>query len=286
VTTTDDDHPPHDTRKPETPSGTGVGLVVEYDGTAFCGYQYQENQRSVQGDLERAIGLVQQTAVRVRGASRTDAGVHAKGQIVAFDAVKSLPVHRWAQAINSYLKPDIAVREAFECVTGYSPRHESTRKRYQYLCQLGDVPLPLWRTRAWFVRTTGRPFVSLHTMHEAAQTFVGQHDFHAFCAAHHNHKTSVRTLYEMGVRWYDERDLVVAIEVEGNAFLKHMVRILAGTLVEVGLGKRSGSDLSRLLGPDAHRAHAGRTAPAHGLTLERVDLGRRLPAPPLCSQRS
>lgn len=256
----------------------GVRLVIRYDGTSFAGYQEQPGQRTVQGVLQEAIERIAGHAVKVRGASRTDAGVHAEGQVVAFDTERVLPPERWALALNRYLPEDLAVREAVSCAEGYAPRFDSVHKTYRYLLHVGPLRDPLMRTRAWHlgrqVRSRRGP-LDMAAMREAAACLVGTHDFQAFRAADDERELTVRTIHALEVleRVHGDDELI-AIVVNGSAFMKNMVRILTGTLVEVGLGRMTPSAVAALLQPGAERRSAGPTAPAHGLTLMSMVLGR------------
>jgi tRNA pseudouridine38-40 synthase len=268
----------------------GIRLVLRYDGTSFAGYQEQPGQRTVQGVLQEAIERIAGHAVKVRGASRTDAGVHAEGQVVAFDTNRTLDLERWALALNRYLPEDVAVREAVSCVEGYAPRFDSVHKTYRYVLHVGTLRDPLWRTRAWHLgrqlRARGGP-LDLAAVREAANGLLGSHDFRAFRAADDEREVTVRTLHALDViEAYQSNPELVALEVTGSAFMKNMVRILTGTLVEVGLGRMTPSAVRALLEPGAERSAAGPTAPALGLTLVSMVLGRssehaaRAPASP------
>jgi tRNA pseudouridine38-40 synthase len=259
----------------------GVRLTVSYEGAGFSGFQEQPGQRTVQGALQDAIERIAGHAVKVRGASRTDAGVHAEGQVVAFDSTRVLTPERWALALNRYLAEDVAVRHAAPCAVGYAPRFDAVHKTYRYLVHVGALRAPLLRGRAWHLgrllrSKRERPCVlELEAMRDGARVFVGTHDFRAFRAADDERERTDRTLHAFEViEAFGGEPELVALEVCGSAFMKNMVRILAGTLVEVGLGRMSATALPALLGAHAERSAAGPTAPAHGLTLVRMQLGR------------
>ncbi|MFW6050221.1 MAG: tRNA pseudouridine(38-40) synthase TruA [Myxococcota bacterium] len=269
----------------------GVRLVVAYDGTDFAGWQRQPGQRTVQSTLGGAVHGVTVHRTRLRGASRTDAGVHALGQVASFACDRELPPDAWIHELNRRLPEDASVAHAEPCAADYDPRHDATGKTYRYLMRVGRVRDPLTRHRAWQVgpqlarrRATRAPFPSTEdyldvvAMAEAAAALEGAHDFRAFQASNDDREETVRTLHRVDVMpgFGGRRDLL-AVEVEGNAFLKNMVRILAGTLLDVGRGKRTPEAISDLLTPQAERGAAGPTAPAHGLTLVQVHLGRRAP---------
>ena len=274
---------------PETVAGLqGIELVVAYDGRGFSGWQLQPGRRTVQGELERAAAAVTGHPVRTRAASRTDAGVHALGQVVAFDSQRELRPRNWVMALNQSLPPDLAVRSARLCQVGSQPRRQARDKTYRYLLHLGFARNPLYRDRAWHLgKLLKRQFpdmdrtdtmvhrLDIAAMREAARVLTGRHDYHAFRASDDSHRTTVRTLHELRiVEGYGGSAELLAVEVRGTAFLKNMVRIMAGTLVEVGRGKLSVEQVAALLSPDARRGQAGETAPPHGLTLVEVALAR------------
>jgi tRNA pseudouridine38-40 synthase len=251
----------------------GVRLVVAYDGTDFAGFQAQPGQRTVQGELERAIAQMAGHPVRLRVASRTDSGVHALGQVVAFDARRALPERGWKLGLHAHLPPDIRVQHAASCAPGYQPRFDATGKLYRYLIQSGEATNPLLRHRAWQLAGAGTPDVG--RMRAAAALLAGSHDFRAFRQADDERESTLRTLWRIDVlEKFGEDPSLIAIEVEGNAFMKNMVRILAGTLVDVGLRRIPLEGVPRMLGPEARREWAGQTAPARGLVLVAVRLGR------------
>jgi tRNA pseudouridine38-40 synthase len=265
----------------------GVRLTLAYDGTEFAGFQRQPEARTVQGVLEVALQRITQHPVLTRGASRTDAGVHAEGQVVAFATDRELAPERWLLAANRYLPPDVAVQAAELCAPDYDPRFDARDKTYRYLFYLGLARQPLLRQRAWQLgrdaqraRNTGRPVLDLPAMQLAAAAMRGTHDFRAFRAADDTRERTTRTLHEASLiaAFHDEPQLF-AFEVRGDAFMKNMVRILAGTLVAVGRGRLTPEQVRALLTPGAQRSPHAETAPAHGLTLVRMTLGRQLSAP-------
>lgn len=254
----------------------GVRLVVAYDGTGFAGFQLQSGHRTVQGELERAIARMAGHPVRVRGASRTDSGVHALGQVVAFDVRRAIPARGWMLGLHGHLPPEIRVQQAASCAPGYQPRFDAAGKIYRYLIQTGEAKNPLLRHCAW--QLGGGRVPDAARMRAAAALLAGTHDFRAFRQADDERENSVRTLWRVDViEGFGSDANLIAIEVEGTAFMKNMVRILAGTLVDVGVGRIALDEVPRMLGPEAQRDFAGQTAPAHGLVLVQVRLGR--PAP-------
>jgi len=252
----------------------GVRLVVAYDGTDFAGFQLQPQVRTVQGELEKAAAVMAGEPVRMRGAGRTDAGVHALGQVVAFSPQRVISARGWRLGLNRTLPRDVQVQAVDSVAPGYDPRFDALAKHYRYLVHLGESLNPLQRGRAWFVGRHAK--VDVARMREAAAKLVGRHDFRAFRSADDERPNSVRTLSEVRVHHPHEEDPdLLAIDVHGDAFMKHMVRILSGTLVDVARGRLSMDDLETLLGPEADRTRGGQTAPAHGLTLMSVRLGRK-----------
>ena len=247
----------------------GVLLEVAYDGTNFSGWATQPGRRTVQETIDGAIKTLDPHASAARGTSRTDAGVHAEGQRVAFDASLPLPPRGWVLALNSHLPDDVAVRSAREVVAGYNPRFSSKTKRYRYRLLLDRVRDPLLHHRAWRV---GWP-LDLEKMDREAACIVGTHDFGAFRSAHDERIETVRTIKRSEIVRENER--IVSFVIEGNAFMYNMVRILVGTLVDVGRDKLKEGAITRALqNPlrEEGRKLAGMTAPAHGLTLETIDL--------------
>jgi len=266
----------------------GIQLIVAYDGSGFSGWQLQPGRRTVQGELEAVAEPLTGHPVRMRAASRTDAGVHALGQVVCFDSRRELRPRNWVMALNQALPADLAVRAARLCAPGSQPRWQANEKTYRYLLHLGFARNPLYRDRAWHLgKLVRRAFPdpdrtdnSLHrldveAMREAALLLTGKHDFNAFRASDDSHRTTVRTVHEVRIlEGYQESPELLAIEVRGTAFLKNMVRIMAGTLVEVGRGRLKPQQVAALLQAGARRVQAGETAPAHGLTLVSIELGR------------
>jgi len=260
----------------------GVCLIVAYEGTDFAGYQLQPAQRTVQGELERACAILAGHPVRVRAAGRTDAGVHALSQIVAFDSAREIASRGWLLGLNRHLPPDLRVQRAVPCTAGYHPRFESLEKTYRYVLTLGVAQNPLLRHRAYQLGKVES--LDVERMREAARMLTGTCDYRAFRSVDDKRENTIRTLYSIDVHERHDGDpKQIAFDVRGTAFMKNMVRILAGTLVDVGRGRLPLSRVPSLLGPAADRDDAGQTAPAQGLTLMNVTLGRRCPSPFLIS---
>jgi tRNA pseudouridine38-40 synthase len=250
-------------------------LTLEYDGRDFEGWQLQPGaRRTVQRTLEEAVRRVTGQALRVAAASRTDAGVHAEGQVAALRGEIPLDARTLARALNGVLPRDVAVVAAERAPDGFDPRRDARAKLYRYRLWNGASPSPL---RAGRTLRVERP-LALAPMRQAAAILRGTHDFASFQAARSGARTTVRSLSRLDVVTLGPGEL--ALFVEGDAFLRHMVRILAGTLLEVGRGRRGPEGLSAVLAARDRRA-AGPTAPAHALTLVRVSYGNPLENPRL-----
>jgi tRNA pseudouridine38-40 synthase len=250
-------------------------LVVAYDGTDFHGWQRQEPPgaaplRTVQGLLERAVAEAVGTPVHVMGASRTDAGVHALGQVAAFTAETRIPVERLAMAITARLPEDVCVRSAERVHDGFDPISDCISKCYRYTIAHGveapDAALLFERRTTWWTRHR----LDGDAMRRAATALVGTHDFAAFAAANHGREHTVRTVF--GCTVIEPRAGRLVVEVAGSGFLYNMVRIIAGTLVDAGRGKTDAAAIARALA-GGDRAMAGPTLPPHGLRLEWVRYG-------------
>ncbi len=240
-----------------------IRLVVEYDGTSLAGWQRQDNAPTVQQHLEETLSQMLQHEVAVAGASRTDSGVHARGQVASFRTERTIPLHGVVRGLNSLLPAAIAIRDAAEVPEDFHPRFSATGKHYRYTILTRRERSPRWQTRAWHVPAV----IDLRAMQAAADLLIGEHDFAAFRAAGCTARTTVRHITSM-VLTRAAPDLL-DVDIRGNAFLRQMVRILVGTLVEVGNGDRTPAQVAEILaGRD--RTKAGRTAPAHGLELLEV----------------
>ena len=255
-----------------------IRLVVEYDGTALCGWQRQANGPTVQGYLEAALGKLLAHEVAVVGASRTDAGVHARGQIASFRTERAIPLHGIRRGLNSLLPSAIAVADAAEVPDDFHPRFSATGKHYRYLVLTRSERSPRWRDRAWHHPGA----LDLAAMRQAAAALIGEHDFAAFRAAGCTAKRTVRRIDEIGISGGEGEagnPCLVAFDVRGNAFLRNMVRIVVGTLVEVGAGRRPIEQVAEILA-SLDRTRAGITAPPHGLELMSVRYDGRKMGPP------
>lgn len=243
----------------------GVLVQVSYAGTGFSGWATQRDARTVEDTLRGAILALDPRAEGPRGTSRTDAGVHAEGQLAAFDARVAMPPRGWVLTLNQHLPEDVAVRSAQIVPPGFSPRFASKKKRYRYDLLFDKVRDPLLCTRTWRIGYE----MDMARMEREAKAIVGTHDFAAFRSAGDERAETVRTIHGVELERTSPRRW--SITIEGNAFLYNMVRILVGTLVDVGRGHLEEGTIARALaGKD--RALAGQTAPAHGLTLQSIEL--------------
>jgi tRNA pseudouridine38-40 synthase len=241
-------------------------LVLEYDGSLFEGWQTQSGERSartVQGVLESELTVLASGGARVRGAGRTDAGVHAQAQVASVRMATRLDANSLLRALNARLPKDLAVRSVAEVPAGWDALREACGKHYRYQIWNGRRRSPLRAAR--FVWVAER--LDLDAMKRAAECVVGRHDFAAFQGAGSDTKTTVRTLTSIELSGAPGGE--IRIDVAGEGFLRHMVRNLAGTLIEVGRGRWESERMSRIL-DSRDRAHAGPTAPAAGLTLLEV----------------
>ena len=241
-----------------------IALEVAYDGTAYHGFQRQSPPiRAVQNVLEEKLAVVFGDTIELAAAGRTDAGVHAYGQVVNFFTDGKIPTERIARAVNSLLPPDIAVRRAAEVGRDFSARHCAQSKSYLYRIQQGEAPNPLSARYAHYER---RP-LDLTAMRAALAAILGTHDFSSFRASGGAPMSPVRTMYEAGLK--ERAGDLLECRIHGDGFLYHMVRNIMGTLLSVGLGSITPEGFSAILAARS-RSRASATAPACGLYLERV----------------
>ena len=238
-------------------------LTLEYDGTAYVGWQWQKNGPSVQAEVERALSALHKAPLRVTAAGRTDSGVHALGQVVSVPVERPLPLAAYVKGMNALLPADVAVREAAILADGFDARRDARGKRYRYRIENPPTRAPLSRLHAWQIFRA----LDLEAMREAARPLLGRHDFACFqasdCESHH----AVRDHRRLEVQ--GAAGGAIEVVVEATAFVKHMVRNIVGTLVEVGLGARAADSMNALLA-SRDREQAGPTAPPQGLCLEVV----------------
>lgn len=258
------------TRETTSPAAHGVLLTVAYDGAPFSGFALQRDRRTVMGELLGALRELDPTIRELRGASRTDAGVHARGQRVAFDATASISPRGWMLGTMRHLPDEIAIRRAALIEPGYTPRFDSIRKHYRYRLLDAVGRDPFLHGRAMRVVGIGHAD-ALQRARDEAKTALGTHDFAAFRSAADTRENTRRTIERLDVSRDPGDERVVHVDIEGNAFMHNMVRILIGTIVEVARQRMAPGALGRAIA-SRRRRDAGFTAPAAGLCLERVDL--------------
>jgi tRNA pseudouridine38-40 synthase len=238
-------------------------LILEYDGTNYIGWQPQTNGPSIHQEVERAVRSLLDEEVSIVAAARTDSGVHATGQVVCFSTSRKLPLKAYWMGLNNLLPKDIAAIEAREVAEDFDPRRLARGKRYRYLIFNRRTPSPLRRFTHWQIFQP----LDVAAMQAGAGALLGRHDFSAFRAADCQASHAVRELRVVSVSGRAGEE--IALNIEGTAFLKHMVRNIAGTLVEVGKGRREAGWVKDAL-ESKDRRLSGPTAPAHGLTLIEV----------------
>lgn len=240
-----------------------IKLVVAYDGTDYCGWQVQNNGETIEGVLNRELSNLLKEDITVIGASRTDAGVHALGNVAVFDTNTRIPAEKISFALNTRLPDTIKIQDSCEVALDYHPRHCVSFKTYEYQILNCKFPLPTSRLTSYFFH---RP-LDVEAMQEAANYLVGEHDFKSFCSSKIQVLTTVRTIYQLNVTKEGDR---ITIRVTGNGFLYNMVRIIAGTLIQAGLHAFKPEYMQEIL--DAKdRQMASNTAPACGLTLVKIE---------------
>jgi tRNA pseudouridine38-40 synthase len=244
-------------------------LLIQYDGTDFHGWQVQENDRTIQGELERVIGTLEGKAVRVTGSGRTDAGVHAEGQVANVFLEQEFTPQRLGKAINGNLWRDIRIMNVETVPDDFHARFAAKQKTYVYRVINAPVMSPFWRR---FAHHESRP-LDVARMNDAARLFLGRHDWTAFASAHSDGEDKVRDIRELTITSvWDERAKAALIEfrLTADGFLRYMVRSIVGALVEVGRAERSFDQIEEAI-VSADRRLAGPTAIAKGLTLLKVD---------------
>lgn len=239
-----------------------VKLVVAYDSTNYHGWQVQDNGITIEEVLNRTISELVQEDIKVIGASRTDAGVHACGNVAVFDTESRIPGDKFSFALNQRLPEDIRIQESCEVDADFHPRYADTVKTYEYNILNRRFELPTKRLYAAFCYYP----MDIERMNQAAAYLVGEHDFKSFCSAGAQVQTTVRTIYAVNVTKEDD---MVHIRITGNGFLYNMVRIIAGTLMQVGTGLMEPEQVKEIL-EARDRSKAGPTAVAKGLTLVEI----------------
>ncbi len=241
-----------------------IKLTIEYDGTNYSGWQIQENGPSIQAELEKALLLITKENCKVAGSGRTDAGVHARGQVASFMTNSRIPEDRFAYAMNSVLPQDIVIKDSREVDSGFHARYSAVGKKYSYILLNSRFPSPLLRHYAYHITYCEK--LDIESMRQAAACFIGPHDFYGFMSAGSKVTDTVRTIYDIQIA--KEADQVKLV-FRGNGFLYNMVRIMTGTLLDAGIGKIQAAAMPGIIA-SKDRRRAGSTAPAHGLYLDEV----------------
>ena len=247
-----------------------IKLTVAYDGTNYHGWQVQPNADTIEGELNKAISELTGEQIEVIGASRTDAGVHALGNVAVFDTESRIPGEKFSYALNQRLPEDIIIQKSEEVEKDFHPRYQDCRKTYEYTILNRKFPLPEYRNTAHFDYGN----LDIEAMKKACKAFIGEHDFAGFCSAGAQVKTTVRTIYSLEVECLElggvqETNRLIKIRVNGNGFLYNMVRIIVGTLLEVGKGNIAPEQMEDII-KSTDRKEAGPTAPAKGLKLVEI----------------
>ena len=239
-------------------------IIVEYDGTAYHGWQRQKADRTIQGEIEKALTTMTGKPVSLAGSGRTDAGVHAIGQTASFSSDAGLSPDIYLKGLNSLLPDDILIRVCESMDPAFHARYDARSKLYQYRILNRDMPSILERHYVWHIRQR----LSLEAMQKATTYFVGEHDFKAFEGTGSPRTSTVRHVIRAGMR--QTRDNQILFDIEADGFLRYMVRNIVGTLVDVGKGRILGEDVKEIL-LSGDRSLAGATAPAKGLFIMQVN---------------
>ena len=240
-----------------------IKLTIEYDGRDFGGWQKQPNKLNIQGEIERAIEGVTKEKVELYASGRTDAGVHAFGQVANFKTNSNIPIEKMGTAINSQLKYSIRIKKAEEVEENFHSRYNCKEKTYMYIINNEEQASAIFRNMEYHFPKK----LDIEKMQKAAKYFEGEHDFSAFKSSGTSSKSSVRKIYNADVSTYNGR---IIIKLTGNGFLYNMVRIIAGTLLEVGMGAIKPESIKEII-EDKDRKKAGKTLPPHGLYLVKVE---------------
>lgn len=238
-------------------------LTVAYDGTNYFGWQKQDNVKTIQGELENALSTLFKQNVNIRGASRTDTGVHALSQLALLKHKTTIPIEKLPLAINSFLNnKEIVVTNAVYVDENFHPQNSVYKKTYQYKIYNSPFINPLFRNYTEFVH---KP-LDIEKMNQATKYFLGEHDFKSFCASGSTAKTTIRTIYDLTI---NQQNNIITIEITGNGFLYNMVRIIVGTLIDIGQNKIQPENIKDII-LYKDRQKAGKTASACGLTLYKI----------------
>lgn len=237
-----------------------IKLVVAYEGTNYCGWQIQPSGITIEEVLNKALSELLGENIKVIGASRTDSGVHSLGNVAVFDTDTRIPAEKICYALNQRLPEDIVVQSSCEVAPDFHPRHCYSEKTYEYRILNRKIPIPTLRRDTYFYYRN----LDVEKMKRAADYLTGTHDFKSFCSIHTTVEDTVRTILSCQVE--KSLDNIITMRVTGTGFLYNMVRIIAGTLIQVGLGEKEPEDVLEIL-EKKDRSAAGPTAPAHGLTM-------------------
>ena len=239
-----------------------LALIIEYEGTDYSGFQFQENASTIQGELEKSINCLTGDIVRIKGAGRTDAGVHAKNQVIAFDSKFSDDLEVYFRGINYYLPESISVKSIFEVSQDFDPRRDATSRVYKYTILNSNSPSPLLRRTTYF----DSDYMDIEIMKKASQMFLGVHDFKKFCSPVKTGLSTVREIFDSKI---DHENSLIFYTVEGNAFLPRQVRRMVGSLLKIAKGKMNLDELFELI--CAKGDNISPSLPANGLCLEKVN---------------
>lgn len=240
-----------------------IKLLIEYDGKDFNGWQKQPNKLNIQGEIEEAIKFVTGEVVDLTSSGRTDAGVHALGQVANFKTNSNIPIEKIPYAINSKLKQSIRILDAEEVDERFHSRYNCKQKTYRYIINNSKQGTAIYRKLEYHVSND----LNIEDMKKASKYFIGEHDFKAFKASGTSSKSSVRTIYDIKI---EKKEAKIVMEFTGNGFLYNMVRILAGTLVDVGIGNIEPEEIPNII-ESKDREKAGKTLPPYGLYLVKVN---------------
>jgi len=246
-----------------------IRLIVAYDGTNYCGWQIQPNGITIEEVLNRQLSQLLKEKIQVIGASRTDSGVHALGNIAVFDTESKIPAEKMSFALNQRLPEDIRIQDSKEVPLDFHPRKCNSIKTYEYRIVNRRFEIPSYRLNSYFVYLP----LNLDAMREAASYLTGEHDFISFCSTRSQTEDTYRMIYHLDI---EKQGDMILIRISGNGFLYNMVRIIVGTLIKVGLGVYPPSYIKEILNAKNRQA-AGPKAPAKGLTLVSIEFEKELP---------